>query len=75
MRARIEVAPRGASLEAMLLAGALDAYIGVEGVPPAFVGRDDVHRLFETHRSGSQDNHKLLFSLTLFEQWLRSSNT
>jgi asparagine synthase (glutamine-hydrolysing) len=32
-----------------------------------------VRRLFETHRSRSQDNHKLLFSLALFEQWLRSS--
>jgi asparagine synthase (glutamine-hydrolysing) len=36
---------------------------------------DVVRRLFEAHRSGSQDNHKLLFSLTLFEQWLRSVDT
>ena len=40
VRARIEVAPAGAGLEAMLLAGELDAYLGVEGVPPAFEGRD-----------------------------------
>jgi len=33
---------------------------------------DVVGRLFETHRAGSQDNHKLLFSLAVFEQWLRS---
>jgi asparagine synthase (glutamine-hydrolysing) len=33
---------------------------------------DVVRRLFEAHRSGSQDNHKLLFSLAVFEQWLRS---
>jgi asparagine synthase (glutamine-hydrolysing) len=33
-----------------------------------------VRQLFETHRSRSQDNHKLLFSLALFEQWLRSAN-
>jgi asparagine synthase (glutamine-hydrolysing) len=32
-----------------------------------------VRQLFEEHRSGRQDNHKLLFSLALFEQWLRSS--
>ena len=32
-----------------------------------------VRQLFETHRSRSQDNHKLLFSLALFEQWLRSA--
>jgi asparagine synthase (glutamine-hydrolysing) len=34
---------------------------------------DAVRRLFEAHRSRHQDNHKLLFSLALFEQWLRSS--
>jgi len=32
-----------------------------------------VRRLLEAHRSKSQDNHKVLFSLALFEQWLRSS--
>lgn len=30
-----------------------------------------VRRLFEDHRSGRNDNHKLLFSLVMFEQWLR----
>ena len=29
--------------------------------------------LFEEHQSRRQDNHKLLFSLVLFEQWLRSA--
>ena len=33
---------------------------------------DVVGRLYETHRAGSQDNHKLLFSLAVLEQWLRS---
>ena len=33
---------------------------------------EPVRALFEAHRSRSQDNHKLLFSLALFEQWLRS---
>ena len=28
-------------------------------------------KLLEHHRSGQQDNHKLLFSLVMFEQWLR----
>jgi asparagine synthase (glutamine-hydrolysing) len=32
---------------------------------------DAVRELFEAHRSRSEDHHKLLFSLTLFEQWLR----
>ncbi len=30
-----------------------------------------VRNLLEAHRSGRQDNHKLLFSLVMFEQWLR----
>ena len=32
-------------------------------------------RLFEDHRSGRQDNHKLLFSLVMFEQWLRGTRS
>lgn len=31
-----------------------------------------IRKLVEEHRSGAQDNHKLLFSLVMFEQWLRS---
>ena len=31
-----------------------------------------VRALHDAHRSRSEDNHKLLFSLALFEQWLRS---
>jgi hypothetical protein len=30
-----------------------------------------VRRLLEGHQSGRQDNHKLLFSLVMIEQWLR----
>jgi asparagine synthase (glutamine-hydrolysing) len=30
-----------------------------------------VRKLLITHRSGRQDNHKLLFSLVMLEQWLR----
>ena len=30
-----------------------------------------IRRLLEAHRSGRQDNHKLLFSLVMLEQWLR----
>jgi len=32
---------------------------------------ESVQRLLEAHRSRRQDNHKLLFSLVMFEQWLR----
>ena len=31
-----------------------------------------VRRLLEGHQSGRHDNHKLLFSLVMIEQWLRS---
>jgi asparagine synthase (glutamine-hydrolysing) len=32
---------------------------------------DPVRRMLASHRSGRQDNHKLLFSLVMFEEWLR----
>ena len=32
---------------------------------------EPVQQLLETHRSRRQDNHKLLFSLVMLEQWLR----
>lgn len=31
-----------------------------------------VRKLLEDHRSGRQDNHKILFSLAMVEQWLRA---
>jgi asparagine synthase (glutamine-hydrolysing) len=31
-----------------------------------------VRKLFAQHRSGQADNHKLLFSLVVFEEWLRT---
>jgi len=34
-----------------------------------------VRELFEAHTSGRQDNHKILFSLALFEEWLRAHDT
>ena len=33
---------------------------------------DSVGELLNNHRSRRQDNHKLLFSLVMFEQWLRT---
>src|SRR5207249_7516463 len=33
--------------------------------------REPVRKLLSDHRSGRQDNHKLLFSLVMLEQWLR----
>ena len=34
-----------------------------------------VRRLLDDHRSGRQDNHKLLFSLVMFEHWLRDTRS
>jgi asparagine synthase (glutamine-hydrolysing) len=31
-----------------------------------------VREMFSQHQSGSSDNHKILFSLVVFEEWLRS---
>jgi asparagine synthase (glutamine-hydrolysing) len=30
-----------------------------------------IKQIFEEHRSGQNDNHKILFSLVVFEEWLR----
>jgi asparagine synthase (glutamine-hydrolysing) len=32
-----------------------------------------VKRIFEEHRTGQNDNHKVLFSLVVFEEWLRAN--
>ena len=36
---------------------------------------ESVRKLLEDHRSGQQDNHKLLFSLVMLEQWLRGNRS
>jgi asparagine synthase (glutamine-hydrolysing) len=33
-----------------------------------------VNRLLEEHRSGRRDNHKMLFSLVVLEEWLRAND-
>jgi len=38
-----------------------------------YLERPVVGRLLEEHRAGRNDNHKLLFSLIVFEQWLRAN--
>ena len=37
--------------------------------------RAPVKKLLEEHQSRRQDNHKLLFSLVMFEQWLRGAHS
>ncbi len=36
---------------------------------------EPVQKLLSDHRSGRQDNHKLLFSLVMVEQWLRGARS
>ena len=38
-----------------------------------YLDRPVIGRLLQEHRSGRNDNHKLLFSLVVFEQWLRAN--
>ncbi len=40
----------------------------------SYLDRAAVGRLLEEHRAGQNDNHKLLFSLIVFEQWLRAND-
>lgn len=44
-----------------------DASLMYEYLDPKAVGR-----LFDEHRSGRRDNHKMLFSLIVLEEWLRT---
>jgi asparagine synthase (glutamine-hydrolysing) len=37
--------------------------------------RKAVRRLLDDHRTSRHDNHKVLFSLVMFEQWLRQTRT
>ena len=36
---------------------------------------EPVRKLLSAHKAGRQDNHKLLFSLVMFEQWLRGARS
>lgn len=40
-----------------------------------FLNPEAVRRLLQEHRSGKSDNHKMLFSLVVFEEWLRSNQS
>jgi len=37
-----------------------------------YLRSDAIRKLIEDHKSGSSDNHKILFSLVVFEEWIRS---
>lgn len=40
----------------------------------SYIRKDSVRVLVDEHKKGMADNHKLLFSLKMFDQWLQSYN-
>jgi asparagine synthase (glutamine-hydrolysing) len=49
-----------------------DALLDGDSLLFGLLSPEPVRRLLEEHRAGRHDHHKLLFSLALFEQWLRA---
>jgi len=45
-----------------------------ESLMYSFLDVVSVQRLLDDHRRGLADNHKLLFSLVVLEQWLRAND-
>jgi asparagine synthase (glutamine-hydrolysing) len=48
-----------------------DVLLDKESMMYGFLNPSAVKSLFEEHQSGRNDNHKVLFSLIVFEEWLR----
>jgi asparagine synthase (glutamine-hydrolysing) len=56
------------------LRGKIDGYLRDESSAMyEFLRPEIVHQLMQDHATRRHDNHKILFSLVVFEQWLRSS--
>ena len=54
------------------MSGKMDAFLrDDQSLLYQYLKPESVHRLLESHQSQKTDNHKILFSLVLFEQWLR----
>jgi asparagine synthase (glutamine-hydrolysing) len=50
-----------------------ELFLGENSLMFELLKPEPVRKLLEIHRSGREDNHKLLFSLVMLEQWLRGS--
>jgi asparagine synthase (glutamine-hydrolysing) len=46
--------------------------LGDDSLMNNYLRSDVIKKLFKEHKSGKNDNHKILFSLVVFEEWLRS---
>ncbi len=56
------------------LSSNLDGYLrDRQSLMFGFLKPEAVGRLLEEHRTGQRDNHKMLFSLVVFEEWLRAN--
>jgi asparagine synthase (glutamine-hydrolysing) len=56
------------------LSGKLNGYLlDPDSLMYKFLRMASVERLLREHTTGQNDNHKILFSLVVFEQWLRST--
>ncbi|MCP4989251.1 MAG: asparagine synthase (glutamine-hydrolyzing) [Colwellia sp.] len=54
------------------LSGKMDAYfLDHQSLMYQFLRPEAVQRLLQEHRIGKSDNHKILFSLVVFEEWMR----
>jgi asparagine synthase (glutamine-hydrolysing) len=53
--------------------GSIAAIVSEDTSLRGLIRTDAVHQLLDNHISGQSDNHKLLFSLAVCEQWLRSN--
>jgi len=49
-----------------------DYFLGREAMMFEYLNPNAVERMYNEHASGRRDNHKILFSLVVFEQWLRA---
>jgi asparagine synthase (glutamine-hydrolysing) len=46
--------------------------LGSDSLMMNYFRSDEINKLFEEHKSGRNDNHKILFSLVVFEELLRT---
>jgi len=52
-----------------------DTLMDSESLIYEFLRPDAVQSIFAQHSSGESDNHKILFSIVVFEEWLRSHSS
>lgn len=51
-----------------------DTLLNKESLMYNYLRPEAIEQLIQDHQTGHQDNHKILFSLIVFEEWLRNAN-